>query len=499
MLEAHAERARAWNLAELLDEPGRFADFSLRPEDAGAAGLLLDFGRQRVARKTLELLCDLAEARQVPAWRSALFDGETVNLSEGRPALHTQARASEPGDAVLVREREKVRGFAARFRSGELPGASGRPLSRVVNVGIGGSDLGVRLLCSALAAGGSAPVDFVSEMDGVELERALSGAPPEETLFVVCSKSFSTAETLANAYSARHWLVSRLGEEAPARHFAAVSSNAGAMSGWGIAPDMQFAMPEGIGGRYSAWSAAALSAWLVLGRRQMEAFLAGGAGLDRHFRQAPAQRNLPVLMALFALWNQSFMGSSAQLLLPYDTRLALLPAYLQQLELESLGKSADARGRPLSVDGVAPLLGASGSSAQHSIMQWAQQGGRRVAADFIAARQSAGAYPNMHAESLRQMMAQAEALARGLPQSAIARDPLAPHKALPGGRSSNLLLLDRLDARSLGALIALYEHKVFVHAVLLGVNPFDQWGVEHAKRLAADETSQPPLAALLDD
>ena len=444
---------------------------------------------------------DLAGARGIEAGRAALFCGEIVNLSEARPALHTDARAPQPRDPMLARERERVSAFAARFRCGQLPGAQGRPLARVVNVGIGGSDLGTRLLCSALAGAdgvsgrGAVAVDFVSEMDGLELERVLVGAAPEETLFVVCSKSFTTAETLANAYSARHWLVSRLGEDAPARHFAGVSANAEAMTGWGIAPEMQFAIPAGVGGRYSVWSAAGLSAWLAMGGGQMEEFLSGGAWLDRHFLEAPRERNLPVVMALLALWNQSLLGCSAHLVLPYDTRLRLLPSYLQQLELESLGKSADARGQPLSVEGVAALFGTTGSSAQHSIMQWAQQGARPLAADFIAARDAEGSYPNMHAESLRQMMAQAEALARGLPRGAIAPDPLAAHKALPGGRSSNVLMFDRLDARHLGALIALYEHKVFVQALLLGVNPFDQWGVEHAKRLAADESFQPEAFA----
>lgn len=425
-------------------------------------------------------------------------------MSESRAALHTDARAPQPADADLARERRRVSDLAERFRGGECLGARGRPLSRVVNIGIGGSDLGVRLLCSALGANDAGSethpvsVDFVSEMDGLELEQVLACANPDEVLFVVCSKSFTTTETLANAYSARHWLISRLGEGAPARHFAGASSNSDAMSAWGIAPEMQFRIPAEVGGRYSIWSAAGLSVWLALGSGKMGEFLAGGAALDRHFLEAPGERNLPILMALFALWNQSLLDCSAQLVLPYDTRLAPLPPYLQQLEMESLGKSADMEGRPLGIDGVAAVLGTRGSSAQHSIMQWAQQGGRSLAADFIAVRDAAGAYPNMHAESLNQMLAQAEALARGLPPGAMASDPQAAHKALPGQRASNVLLLNSLDAWHLGALIALYEHKVFVQAALLGVNPFDQWGVEHAKRLAADPSAQPPLAALLD-
>ncbi len=499
MLAKHAVAAREWRLDELLEAPGRFGDFSLRCDGPRGAALLLDFSRQRLNGETPGLLRAFAEARGLVAARAALFAGEVVNPSENRAALHAEARSANPADALLADQRERVGAFTRRFRAGEVMGAGGRPLARVVNIGIGGSDLGVRLLCSALGDDRSRPVDFVAEMDGVELERALSGSDAAETLFVVCSKSFSTPETLANAYSARHWLTAALGEDAPARHFAGVSSNAEAMAAWGIAPDLAFLMPETVGGRYCLWSAAGLSAWLSLGPACMNAFLGGGRWLDRHFSEAPLEANMPVVMGLLAFWNQSLLECSTQLLLPYDTRLKGLPAYLQQLEMESLGKSVDARGRPLQGRGVAALLGVTGSSAQHSIMQWAQQGVRAPSADFIAVRDGGGAYPRMHSEALRQLLAQAEALARGLPQSAIASDPLATHKALPGGRSSNILLLERLDPRHLGALIALYEHKVFVHATLLGVNPFDQWGVEHAKRLAADPAAQPPLAKLLGD
>jgi len=498
-LLGHAGQARGWQLGKLLDGPGRFADFSLRSDGPAGAGLLLDYSRQRLNGETPGLLTALARARGLEAARAALFAGEVVNPSENRAALHPDARAANPVNALLTEQRERVGAFARRFRAGEVPGAGGRPLTRVVNIGIGGSDLGVRLLCSALGDANSRPVDFVAEMDGVELERALSRSDPAETLFVLCSKSFSTAETLANAYSARHWLTAALGEDAPARHIAAVSANAEAMAAWGIAPDMAFLMPDAVGGRYSIWSAAGLSAWLSLGSACMNEFLDGGRWMDRHFLEAPLEAGMPVLLGLLAFWNQSLLEHSTQLLLPYDTRLKWLPAYLQQLEMESLGKSVDAHGLPLKGKGVAALLGVTGSSAQHSIMQWAQQGARASSADFIAVRDGGGAYPRMHSEALRQMLAQAEALARGLPQSAIASDPLASHKALPGGRPSNLLLLERLDPWHLGALIALYEHKVFVQATLLGVNPFDQWGVEHAKRLAADPLSQPPLAKLLDD
>jgi len=499
VLLGHAGQARGWRLDELLDAPDRFEDFSLRNDGPAGAGLLLDYSRQRLSGETPGLLKALAQARGLEAARAALFAGEVVNPSENRAALHPDARSANPGNALLAEQRERVGAFARRFRAGELPGAAGRPLKRIVNIGIGGSDLGVRLLCSALGDEQTPAVEFVAEMDGVELERALSRSDPAETLFVMCSKSFSTTETLANAYSARHWLTAALGENAPARHFAAVSANAEAMAAWGIAPDMAFLMPDTVGGRYSVWSAAGLSAWLSLGPARMNEFLDGGRWLDGHFLEAPLDANMPVLMGLLAFWNQSLLDCSIQLLLPYDAHLKWLPAYLQQLEMESLGKSVDAHGLPLKGKGVAALLGVTGSSAQHSIMQWAQQGARASSADFIAVRDGGGAYPRMHSEALRQMLAQAEALARGLPRSAITSDSLAAQKALPGGRSSNILLLQRLDPCHLGALIALYEHKVFVHATLLGVNPFDQWGVEHAKRLAADPRSQPPLAKSLDD
>ena len=496
-LARHAAGAGDWRLGDLLDAPGRFGEFSLCEDGPGGAELFLDFSRQKVTAETLRLLLELVQARNVAAARAAMFGGEVVNPSENRAASHPDARAVEPCDPVAGRERQRVIAFAERFRAGEVKGLRGRPLTRLVNIGIGGSDLGARLLCSALADDDSLPVTFVSEMDGVELQRAVADAVPEETLFLVCSKSFSTTETMANAYSARHWLVARQGEDAPARQFAAVSSNPQAMTSWGIDPEMQFVMPDGVGGRYSVWSAAGLSAWIALGSSRMNEFLAGGRWLDEHFRQAPTDRNLPLLLALLALWNQSFVGCSSQLRIPYDTRLSMLPAYLQQLELESLGKSKDAQGTPLTVKGVAALWGLTGSSAQHSIMQWAQQGASTLCADFVAVRRSDGAYPRMHAEALHQMLAQAETMARGLAESEIASDPLAVHKTLPGGRPSSVLLLKTLDPMHLGGLIALYEHKVFVQAALLGVNPFDQWGVEHAKRVAADDALQPPLAKLI--
>ncbi|MYL02019.1 MAG: glucose-6-phosphate isomerase, partial [Gammaproteobacteria bacterium] len=251
MLVKHAGEAREWRLGELLDEPDRFADFSLRSAGPAGDGLLLDYSRQRLKGETPRLLATLARARGLEAARAALFAGEVVNKSENRAARHPDARSANPANGVLAEQRKRTGEIARRFRAGEVPGAGGRPLKRIVNVGIGGSDLGVRLLCSALGDENSRPVDFVAEMDGVELELALSRNDPAETLFVVCSKSFSTAETLANAYSARHWLTAALGEDAPARHFAAVSANAEAMAAWGIAPDMAFLMPDAVGGRYS--------------------------------------------------------------------------------------------------------------------------------------------------------------------------------------------------------------------------------------------------------
>ena len=283
MLLRHAGEARKWRLGELLDEPVRFADFSLRCDGPAGAGLLLDFSRQRLNGETPGLLRALARARGLEAVRAALFGGEVVNPSENRAALHPDARSANPGNALLADQRERTGAFARRFRAGEAPGAGGRPLKRIVNIGIGGSDLGVRLLCSALGDETGAGGGFRGGDGWRRAGAGLSRSDPAETLFVLCSKSFSTAEALANAYSARHWLTAALGEDAPARHFAGVSANAEAMAAWGIAPDMAFLMPDAVGRRYSVWSAAGLSAWLSLGPNRMNEFLTAGRWLDRHF------------------------------------------------------------------------------------------------------------------------------------------------------------------------------------------------------------------------
>jgi glucose-6-phosphate isomerase len=487
----------------LLPLPGRFEACHRE-----AAGLLLDFSRQPVDATTLGLLTDLAAERRLSAWIAALFAGEPVNATEQRPALHMALRSEPPAaprfglPEATAREvrggRERMLAFAEAVRSGAERGATGQPFRTVINIGIGGSDLGPVMAVEALRPPGAAGPElrFASAIDGVQLADALTTADPATTLFIVCSKSFGTLETALNAAAARRWLVGRLGEDAVGAHFVAVSVNARAMDQFGIAPARRFALWDWVGGRYSVWSAIGLAVAIAIGADAFRAFLAGAAAMDEHFATAPPADNLPVLLGLLAVWNQNLLGAETHVVLPYDSRLHRLPAYLQQLEMESNGKGVTRDGQPVGWPTGAVIWGEPGSNAQHSFYQLLHQGTRRVTADFVAPANGSGPYADQHLEGLANLLAQADALAlgygpdearaelaaRGLPPAEVAR--LAPHKVHPGGRASSLLLCERVDPAALGALLALYEHKVFVQAVIWGINPFDQWGVELGKRLA---------------
>jgi glucose-6-phosphate isomerase len=489
--------------ARLLDAPGRFAACSRE-----AAGLLLDFSRHPVDDTTLELLVGLATERHLPEWIEALFEGAPVNTTEGRPALHMALRSPLDGfghfglsrdvqDEVLA-ERARMLVFAEAVRRGERRGATGQPFRTIVNIGIGGSDLGLVMATEALAPRLQPGLDFrfVSNVDGSQLADIMATADPATTLFIICSKSFSTLETALNADTARRWIVDRLGEAAIAQHFVAVSTNATAMDRFGLAPDARFRIWDWVGGRYSMWSAIGLALAIGLGGHGFREFLAGGERIDRHFRTAPLRDNLPVLLGLLAVWNQDFLGAETHAVLPYDGRLHRFPAYLQQLEMESNGKGVTHAGEPVAGPTGAILWGEPGSNAQHSFFQLLHQGTRRFTADFIAPANGSSPLADQHLEGLANMLAQAEAFARGHgPDEARAelagrglapalRDRLVAHKVHPGGHASSILLCRDLDPAALGALVALYEHKVFVQAVIWGINPFDQWGVELGKRLA---------------
>ena len=436
-----------------------------------------------------------------------MFAGEKINTTENRAVLHIalRNRSDRPilvdGQDVMPEVRAslaKMRNFVDGVHGGRVHGATGKTFTDIVNIGIGGSDLGIVMATEALAKfrNRNLRLHCVSNVDGVQLGEVLEKADPARTLFVVCSKTFTTLETLSNAKIARQWIVDRLGEGAPARHFAAVSTNAKAMDAFLIPPQNRFTMWDWVGGRYSVWSAVGLSVALALGMDQFELMLDGAHEMDQHFASAPFEKNLPVLMGLIGVWNRNFLGMDSLAVLPYDQRLHRFSAYLQQLEMESNGKRVTLDGTPVDYDTGAVIWGEPGSNAQHSFFQLLHQGTANVALDFLAPVNASSAYQEQQNLALANCFAQAQAFAfgqtaqqvradlagKGLPEFEIAR--LTPHKVHPGDRPSSIVLFPRLGPKTLGRLIALYEHKVFTQSVIWGINAFDQWGVELGKKLA---------------
>jgi glucose-6-phosphate isomerase len=464
-------------------DPERFSHCSVE-----AAGLLFDYSRQRVDGAVMAQFAALADQLRLRERAAAMFAGEPINITEQRAVLHTALRRPAGAAPLLVKgenitalvhaERTRLLDFAERVRSGAIRGSGGLPFNLVVNIGIGGSDLGPAMSVEALRAytAGAPRFAFVANVDGCQLADALADADPVRTLFIVCSKTFTTQETRANANSARAWLRARLGDAAVPQHFAAVSVNAAAMDEFGIHPDYRFAMWDWVGGRYSVWSSIGVSLAIAIGARRFEEFLAGGHAIDEHFRAAPWPQNLPVLAAMLGVWNSNFLGLPTLAVLPYDQRLARFPAYLQQLEMESNGKSVRLDGAPVNTDTCPVVWGEPGSMAQHSFFQLLHQGTARAAFDFLLpAVSSCGNQPQQQL-AIANCLAQAEALAFGKTDS-------QPHKVHEGNRPLTLLMFRQLDPRTLGSLIALYEHKVFVQSVFWGINAFDQWGVELGKKL----------------
>lgn len=483
-LDGHAARLAAVSTASLFD-----ADTS-RPEDFAveAGGLLLDFSRQHVDRPALDSLVRLAIAAGLPEAIRAMYRGDPINLTERRAVLHVALRQSAGAciggasiDALVQAERQRMLAFAERVRGGGVCGSGGAPFRLVVNIGIGGSDLGPAMAVDALRRyrHGGPRVEFVSNVDGCALEDLLQSADPGSTLFIVASKTFTTQETMANASRARAWLAERLGAAAIPAHFAAVSVNAAAMDEFGVHPDHRFEMWDWVGGRYSLWSSIGVSLAISIGRTNFEALLAGAHGMDTHFAEAPLERNLPVLMALLGAWNINLQRLPTLAVLPYDSRLARFPAFLQQLDMESNGKRVSRLGSVLARETAPVVWGEPGNNAQHSFFQLLHQGVPRAAMDFIlTARSSCGA-ESQHELALANALAQAEAFLRGQDGPGV-----PAHKVHVGGRPLSLLILQRLEPRSLGALVAAYEHKVFAQSVLWDINAFDQWGVELGKTLA---------------
>jgi len=469
----------------------RFERFSLEAE-----GILLDFSRQLLDTGALESLLELAEQAEVQRWIELMFGGHPINNTEDRPALHVALR--RPADAPLLAygenvmplvegERAKMRALADALHSGKLRGYTGKPITDLVNIGIGGSDLGIVMAVHALAEECRAGfrVHFVSNVDGVGLAHVLARVKPETTLFVICSKTFTTLETLVNAQAAREWLLAAGGTQAVAAQCVAVSTNEAAMNEFGIAPDRRLAIWDWVGGRYSVWSAVGLTVALAIGWKNFSAFLAGGAAIDEHFRRAPLAQNLPVLLALIGIWNRNFLGAPTHAVLPYDDHLVRFPAYLQQLEMESNGKSVRRSGEAVECATCPVIWGEPGSNAQHSFYQLLHQGTERVSIDFLLPARSTVGRQSQQDLAAANCLAQAWALAEGDP----AGTSRSPHQRYPADRGSSMLIFERLDPTTLGKLVALYEHKVFVQGVIWDVNSFDQWGVQLGKRLASQIAS----------
>jgi len=495
-LAAHHSRIGEAHLRDLFaEDPRRGERFA-----AEAAGLYLDYSKQRITADTLKLLDALARESGLNQRIEAMFSGERINVTEGRAALHAALRAPE-SERILVDGRDVVPdvhatlGRMARFaegvRRGSWKGHTGKPVRAVVNIGIGGSDLGPAMAYDALRhyAERGIAFRFVSNVDGTDLEEAVRDLDPQTTLFVISSKTFTTVETLTNARTARAWLVGALGDHsAVARHFVAVSTNAAEVAKFGIDTENMFGFWDWVGGRYSMDSAIGLSTMIAIGPEAFREMLRGFRAMDEHFRSAPFERNLPALHALLGIWNTNFLGAHSVAVLPYDQYLRRFPAYLQQLSMESNGKRVTRLGAPVDGDTAPILWGEPGTNGQHSFFQLLHQGTRLVPCDFLGFCQSLNPLPEHHDLLMANLFAQTEALAFGKGEGEVRAEgtgeSLVPHRTFPGNRPSSTILMDRLTPGTLGALVAFYEHSVFTQGVVWDVNSFDQYGVELGKVLA---------------
>jgi len=500
-LRKHAIKTGNLHLSELFDDEGkRFKAFSRR-----SGNLLLDYSKQRVTAETIELLCSLARECDLSSWIENLFSGDAINTSENRPALHTALRL--PPDSELNLDGNNIvagihdtlarmEQIVNRIHAGQWRGYSGLPVTTIVNIGVGGSDLGPFMASKALsdwyrATRHKLDIFFVSTMDGSQLVDHLGDLDPATTLFIISSKSFTTIDTLSNANTALQWLRQASGAEDEVlfrRHFIGVSADADKMADWGIPPNSRLQLWDWIGGRYSMWSAIGLPIALEIGMDGFRDMLTGAHVMDRHFRSAEFERNLPVLLAMISVWNVNFLNIRAHAILPYDGRLSHLPAYLEQLEMESNGKNVARDGNAIDYNTCPIIWGEIGPNAQHAFYQLLHQGTESVMCDFVvpARRYQDNGNPELqqqHTLTLANCLAQSRILALG--DSVIDDDVTAPYfKHYRGNQPSTTLLLDELTPYSFGQMIALYEHKVFVQSVIWDINPFDQWGVELGKQMA---------------
>ncbi|MGP8188290.1 MAG: glucose-6-phosphate isomerase [Terracidiphilus sp.] len=495
-LKAHAKQMQSFSLRKLFaEDPGRAERMSLE-----AAGVYFDFSKNLITNETLALLVELADESGLCTAIAGLFSGEKINVTEKRAVLHVALRAPRseriefegkdvvPGVHAVL---DKMAGFARRVRSGEWTGHTGKPIRNVVNIGIGGSDLGPVMAYEALRAYSQRNLNFrfVSNIDGTDFYEATHDLDAEETLFIVSSKTFTTLETMTNARTARDWALASLKNPAAvARHFVAVSTNAEAVAAFGIDTTNMFEFWDWVGGRYSMDSAIGLSTMIAIGPEHFQAMLSGFHQMDEHFRTTPVERNLPVLMGLLSLWYNNFFGAETVAVLPYEQYLKRFPAYLQQLTMESNGKHVTLDGREVAYATGPIYWGEPGTNGQHSFYQLIHQGTQLIPCDFIAFERPLHALGRHHDLLVANVFAQTEALAFGKTAQEVEAEGtpawLVPHRTFAGNRPSNLLLLDQLTPEALGKLVALYEHAVFTQGVIWGIDSFDQWGVELGKVLA---------------
>ena len=503
-LEKHFSENRNMTIKDLFKaDPNRFNNFSLKFND----DFLVDFSKNRITEDTLSLLIKLAEETDLKNAIEAMFTGEKINVTEDRAVLHTALRnqSDSPvlvdGQDVMPEVRKvlaKIKAFTEKVISGEWKGYTGKAITDVVNIGIGGSDLGPCMITMALTPyHNHLKSHFVSNVDGTHIAETLKECNPETTLFLVASKTFTTQETMTNAHTARDWFLKAAGDKKHvAKHFAALSTNAKAVSEFGIDTDNMFEFWDWVGGRYSSWSAIGTSIALAVGFDNFEKLLKGAYEMDEHFRKLPFRQNVPVILALIGIWYNNFYKFASEAILPYDQYLARFPAYFQQGNMESNGKYADRNGQPVTYETGPIIWGEPGTNGQHAFYQLIHQGTKIIPADFIAPAISHNPIGDHHAKLLSNFFAQTEALAFGKTKEAVIQEfeakgtpkdkyePLIPFKVFEGNRPTNSILVKEITPETLGALIAMYEHKIFVQGVILNIFSFDQWGVELGKQLA---------------
>jgi len=503
-LQNHAGIMRDVQIRNLFaEDPKRAESFSLRWNE-----ILLDYSKNRITPDTLALLRKLLKEAEVEAWRDRMFRGDRINFTENRAVLHIALRrpANQPlsvdGMDVMPeveKVRQQMKAFSEQVRSGEWKGYTGQPISHIVNLGIGGSDLGPVMVTEALKpyARRDLKLHFVSNIDSTHLAEALRTCQPATTLFLVASKTFTTQETLTNALSARKWFLEDARDEKHiAKHFVAVSTNTAAVKKFGIDPANMFPFWDWVGGRYSLWSAIGLSIALSIGYERFEELLAGAHAMDEHFLKTPVEQNLPMTLALLGVWYNNFHGAQTHAILPYDQYLHRFPAYFQQGDMESSGKRVDRDGQEVSWETGPIIWGEPGTNGQHAFYQLIHQGTKLIPCDFLASVETFNPMGPHHDILLANFFAQTEALMKGKTEAEAraelekeglrgeALEKLLPHKVFPGNRPTNSILVQRFDAKTLGALIALYEHKIFVQGAIWNINPYDQMGVELGKQLA---------------